>query len=204
MAITPEDRKNFEHLGEAHVRYRVATDGFNSPFRTTAMDWLVELDEAKRSRDEALQVEQTQLAKSTSRAAWYAVYAALGALVVSLLGTAYAIYSQHESGVAAKAEVARHKMIREGIGMCIASGNDLLRNLGKNQIPVDVNKINQWISDTEKFLRANLDNSFVRRFNDLSDAPMAMGSTMDPEHFNAYEKVNLKVKRLEEFSHELP
>ena len=93
MAITPVDRKRFEEMGEAYLRLIMTTSGgFDSPSGDAAREWLAEREEAARERTEALQAEQTRLAQSTLRAAWIAIYAALGAIAVTILAWIFPLH----------------------------------------------------------------------------------------------------------------
>src|SRR5580700_10880239 len=91
MAIPPEERKYFDGLGEAQVRLQFGAIGFSYPRQNYAREWLAEIDEDRHTRNEALQTEQTQVNKSTLKAAWIAAYAAIGAVVVTVLGTVVTI-----------------------------------------------------------------------------------------------------------------
>jgi hypothetical protein len=215
-AIAPHERKQFEEMGVEAVRqfcsgniWPNSQDGSTHPTKVSALIWLAEIDESERKRNEALQTEQTRLAKSASRAAWYAVYAALGALVVSLLGTAYAVYSQHEMGVAAKAEVARYAMIRNGIAKYIKTGRAIEDSFANTQRPIGevIADRDEWVSDVERFFRDNSMESYISRFHDDSGihpmAPMNMQNPNDP-HVIGFVHIHAELVRLEEFSHELP
>jgi hypothetical protein len=59
-------------------------------------------------------------------------------------------------------------------------------------------------SITENFLRTNLDESYVNRFNDVSGLGSVTGVGTDAPHNVHYNNIYLKITRLEEFSHELP
>jgi hypothetical protein len=88
--IPDSDRKHLDEMGEAYVRQVTkAGDGFPSPFRNSAIAWLAELDEKQRERDEAHQAEQMRIGRSTLKAAWIAVGAGIGAIVVTILSWLY-------------------------------------------------------------------------------------------------------------------
>jgi|ERR1700693_2081411 hypothetical protein len=91
MAIPPEERKHFEGLGEAQVRLQFGAIGFSYPRQNYARIWLAEIDEDRLAHNEALQTKQMRLAQSASRAAWIAAYAAIGAVIVTVLGTVVTI-----------------------------------------------------------------------------------------------------------------
>jgi hypothetical protein len=202
--IPPKHRKSLEDMGEAYVRQAsnggVTPDSFEgSPdqFKTAAVVWLAEIDDAARKRTEALQAEQRRLSKSTLKAAWIAVVAAALGIIV----TAGLWYAQY---VTPKAEVAHNKMIRESIGQYIGTGRALMDKFGRNEMPMPIADEVGWISITENFLRTNLDESYVNRFNDVSGLGSVTGVGTDAPHSVHYNNIYLKITRLEEFSHELP
>jgi len=93
MAIPPEERKRLEDIGEAQVRLQFNTNAFGtSALQIYAGMWLAEFDEEARRRTEALQAKRTQLAENTLRVAWFAVYAALGAIVVGILAWIFPLH----------------------------------------------------------------------------------------------------------------
>jgi hypothetical protein len=92
MAISPEDRKRLEELGEARVRLIIASGRFEPPFGDSEREWLAEHDEAAGKRTEALQAEQTRVNKSTLKAAWIAAYAAIGAIAVTILAWIFPLH----------------------------------------------------------------------------------------------------------------
>jgi hypothetical protein len=92
VAIPSEERERLEEMGEARVRLVFNTNGFGSSNRIYAGKWLAELDEVQRARNEALQVEQTRVNKSTLKAAWIAAYAAIGANVVTILAWIFPLH----------------------------------------------------------------------------------------------------------------
>jgi hypothetical protein len=58
MAISSEDRKYFEEMGELYVRRAMQmTDRFPFPFENSALEWLAERDEAQRPMREARQAK---------------------------------------------------------------------------------------------------------------------------------------------------
>jgi hypothetical protein len=91
-ALTPQERKQFEDVGEAFVRqacngnfYPNGHDGSPHPMKVAALIWLAEIDEEARKRTEALQASEMALARSTLKAAWIAAGAAIIAIVVGIL-----------------------------------------------------------------------------------------------------------------------
>jgi hypothetical protein len=197
MPLTPDDRKNREHQGETHVRFRFAANGLNTPERDLDREWLAEIDEVERKRTEALQTEQTRFNKSTRLAAWIAAWAAIVGIIVTA-GVSYAQYQM------AKAEVARHTMIKEGIGHYIGEGRALMNRLSNNEMPLPTLDEVGWIGRTEDFLRTNLGDSYVNRFNDISGLLSVNVSGTDAPHNTYFNDIYRKIIRLEEFSHELP
>jgi CHASE3 domain sensor protein len=101
--MTPGEKERLLEMGEAKVRLIVTSGGFGSPLQASAVEWLAELDEAERSRHEALQFQQTGLAQSAAKAAWIAAYAAIGAVVVTVIGAIVTIlawvYPRHQGKV---------------------------------------------------------------------------------------------------------
>jgi hypothetical protein len=75
MAISPEDRKYFEEIGELYVRRAMQmTDRFPFPFEHSAREWLAELDETQRPMREARQTKLTRQSESKIRAAWITAF----------------------------------------------------------------------------------------------------------------------------------
>jgi hypothetical protein len=81
MAISPEQRKQFEELGETQVRLIIASGKYHPPFGDAAREWLAE----QRANNEAFQAEQTRLAESTLKAAWIAAIAAIVGIIVTVV-----------------------------------------------------------------------------------------------------------------------
>src|ERR1700722_14030085 len=86
MPISKEDRQRLEQMGEALVRLKARPPGFNHPLQTSALEWLGELDEAERTRNEASQASQIRTALSANRAAWIAAKAAIVAAAIAIIG----------------------------------------------------------------------------------------------------------------------
>jgi hypothetical protein len=167
MPLTPDDRKNREHQGEAHVRFRFAASGRNSPERDLDREWLAEIDEEARRRAEAHQAEQTRVGKSTLRAAWIVA----GAAIVSILVTIGLWYAQYRM---AEAEAAHQAVIRGGLQTLYEQGTDFM----KERLPlinsVDLDKINKFAKDgdhfggtAEKWVRENMGKTCADRLLEL-------------------------------------
>jgi hypothetical protein len=86
MAISSEDRKYFEEMGELYVRRAMQmTDRFPFPFENSALEWLAERDEAQRPMREARQAKVAEQSESKIRAAWITALMAIGAIAVTIL-----------------------------------------------------------------------------------------------------------------------
>ena len=86
MAISSEDRKRFEEMGELYVRRAMQmTDRFPFPFENSAGEWLAERDEAQRPMREARQAKVAEQSERTRRAAWITALVAIGAIAVTIL-----------------------------------------------------------------------------------------------------------------------
>src|SRR5580704_16470478 len=86
MAISSEDRKYFEEMGELYVRRAMQmADRFPFPFETSAWEWLAERDEAQRPMREARQAKVAEQSERTRRAAWITALVAIGAIAVTIL-----------------------------------------------------------------------------------------------------------------------
>jgi hypothetical protein len=202
--VSLEDRARLQKLGEAYVR-QLCSGGVHPPtwvgtpdsFKAAAVAWLAELDEEARKRNEAFQAEQTRLGKSTLRVAWIASgLAALGIIVTGGLW-----YAQDQKS---KVEVAHNRMIKEGIGLYIGNGRAILDRFGRNEMPMPIMDEVGWVGRTEDFLRTNLGESYVNRFNDVSGLGSVTGNGTDVAHNAYFNNIYGKITRLEEFSHELP
>jgi len=77
----------FEKLGEPEVRRRHTSGEYDhSPaFKQAASQWLLPKEEAERSRRDASQVEQIEIARSAKNAAWAAAIAAIVAAIVAII-----------------------------------------------------------------------------------------------------------------------
>jgi hypothetical protein len=133
--IPSHERKQFEELGEAYVRqaysgglWPSSSSGYPHPTTVNALAWLAEIGEEGRKRTDAIQTEQTRLNKSTLRAAWIAAGAAIVGILV-MVGLSYAQYR------IAKAEVAHNRMIEDGIGRYIKSGDAIMNGFAQNKWP---------------------------------------------------------------------
>jgi hypothetical protein len=86
MAISSDDRKYFEEMGELYVRRAMQmTDRFPFPFENSAREWLAELDETQRPIREARQTKLTRQSERKIRAAWITALVAIGAIAVTIL-----------------------------------------------------------------------------------------------------------------------
>jgi hypothetical protein len=93
MAISSEDRKHFEEMGELYVRRAMQmTDRFPFPLENSAREWLAELEETQRPMREARQAKVAEQSERTVRAAWIAVLAAILALIVSILACTFPLH----------------------------------------------------------------------------------------------------------------
>jgi uncharacterized protein (DUF1697 family) len=80
-------KQNLERLGAAKVRILLQTGNLVQHLVAPATQWLAELDEAERSRNEASQASQIRTALSAKKAAWIAAIAAIIAAVVAIIST---------------------------------------------------------------------------------------------------------------------
>jgi hypothetical protein len=93
MAISSEDRKHFEEMGELYVRRATQmTDRFPFPFENSAREWLAERDEAQRPIREARQAKAAEQSERTLRAAWITALATILALIVSILAWTFPLH----------------------------------------------------------------------------------------------------------------
>jgi hypothetical protein len=93
MAISSEDRKYFEEMGELYVRRAMRlNDRF--PFReNSAREWLAELDETQRKIREARHAKEVaEQSERTVRAAWITAFAVILALIVSILAWRFPLH----------------------------------------------------------------------------------------------------------------
>ena len=94
MAISPEDRKYFEEMGELYVRRAMRlNDRFPFPFGNSAREWLAELDETQRLMRETRQAKvAAEQSERTVRAAWITAFAVILALIVSILAWIFPLH----------------------------------------------------------------------------------------------------------------
>jgi hypothetical protein len=94
MAISSEDRKHFEEMGELYVRraMQLNDDRFPFPFENSAREWLAERDEAQRPIREARQTKAAKQSEMTLRAAWITAFAVILALIVSILAWTFPLH----------------------------------------------------------------------------------------------------------------
>jgi hypothetical protein len=86
MAISSEDRKHFEEMGELYVRRAMQmTDRFPFPFENSAREWLAERDEAQRPMREARKAKAAEQSERTLRAAWISAGAGIVTILVGIL-----------------------------------------------------------------------------------------------------------------------
>ena len=76
MPISEEDRARLEGMGESKVRTAVNGTGLATNLHVAALEWLSELDDTGRGRNEAAQVEQASAASRAADAAERAASAA--------------------------------------------------------------------------------------------------------------------------------
>jgi hypothetical protein len=125
-------------------------------------------------------------------------------IVFGSIAVGATFYSQYQTMIAAKAETARRAMIREGTGKFIAAGDSLMDELTKNQYPLPVAEEKDWAKTVEGFIRVNLSESYVVRFNDIIGITFPKLADVDFKHFVDWGNVYMRVVRLQEFSRELP
>jgi hypothetical protein len=90
--LSDECRARFEQMGEWEVRMLIATTHEFGDDTALAHRWLEEKDQEARLRNEALQAEQRQIARTTKNVAIAAaVLAGLG-LVISALAWLYPLH----------------------------------------------------------------------------------------------------------------
>jgi hypothetical protein len=121
--------------------------------------------------------------------------------VISVAGT---FYSQYQIVASAKAEAARHAMIRDGLGRCIGSGRVIMTEFGTNKTPIPIQEYSQWVGNVLAFLHLTLGDSYVERFNDVGGPWTFKANGADDQHNSYYGDAYLRLTKLEEFSHELP
>jgi hypothetical protein len=94
MAISPEDRKYLEEMGELYVRQAMRMiDTVPFPFGNSAREWLAELDETQRQIREARHAkEAAEQSERTVRAAWITAFAVILALLVSILAWTFPLH----------------------------------------------------------------------------------------------------------------
>ena len=86
VAISSEDGKYFEEMGELYVRRAMQmTDRFPFRFENSAREWLAELDETQRPMREARQTKLARQSESKIRAAWITALVAIGAIAATIL-----------------------------------------------------------------------------------------------------------------------
>jgi hypothetical protein len=200
MPLTPADRKNREHQGEAHVRFRFAASGLNSPERTLDQEWLAEIDEAQRARDDARRAHDEALQAKVARQSTSILWAAWLAVAVGIVAAALTWYTLHLQNV----EAAHNSMIKDGLARYIAVGSAIKEDFAGNQVPMPILDKVSWEGNVDDFLRANLCEFYVARFHDNSGLAPISANHADPEHNDQYAIMFHEIARLEEFSHETP
>jgi hypothetical protein len=139
--------------------------------------------------------------KDNPRAGFILVAASVALIV---LGNGASFYTQYQNVLAANAEMARHIMIREGIGRCIASGRVIMSEFGANKMPIPIPEQQVWVGTVDNFLHVTLGDSYVARFNNVGGPWAFTINGSDKQHNDYYADMYLRLTRLEEFSHELP
>ena len=87
---------------------------------------------------------------------------------------------------------------REKITSFVAEGHKLISRLGEEKLPTE--EINTWVTNVENYLKVNLDESFVSRFNDFSGMVFYGDGSEKSQHKNA---IDGRVRRLNQFLTEL-
>jgi hypothetical protein len=83
MAIDPEILRQFEEMGPATVRVRLAK--FQGGVYKQAIDWLAQKDLEERSRNDRESASDRATALSAKRAAWIAAIAAIIAAMAAIM-----------------------------------------------------------------------------------------------------------------------
>ena len=85
--------ESLKRMGAARVRYYIATESLTQPLKKHAIDWLAQLDDAERERNEASKASQALTALSAKKAAWIAAIAAIVASVLTIISVIIAVLS---------------------------------------------------------------------------------------------------------------
>jgi hypothetical protein len=85
MAESETPFESLKRMGASPVRYYIATESLTQPLKKHAIDWLAQLDDAERERNEASQASQIRTALSAKTAAWIAAIAAIIASVLTII-----------------------------------------------------------------------------------------------------------------------
>jgi hypothetical protein len=93
MTTNDDMRADFARIGAAQVRLDLANSRYNEHRKAIAIEWLAPIDAADSRRDEALQADKIQIARSAKDANWVSAKAALGATVIALIALAVSIFA---------------------------------------------------------------------------------------------------------------
>jgi hypothetical protein len=85
--------QSLERMGVTRVRYHLASGNFTQPLMKYAIDWLAQIDDTERARNEASQASQMRTALSAKKAAWIAAIAAIIASALTIISIVIAYLS---------------------------------------------------------------------------------------------------------------
>ena len=93
------------------------------------------------------------------------------------------------------------KKVRIALAAFLTEGQTLMQRCTNGETPIPTNDANAWAARAEAYMRENLDESFVARFRDASDAPPTMVSApnMTAEHQNLWAGIRNRTFRLQQF-----
>jgi hypothetical protein len=97
----------------------------------------------------------------------------------------------------------RKREIRIALANFMEEGQQLNRRCGEELLPAPEGDANTWAQRVEDFLSENLDASYVARFRDGSNLPMAATSIASIPHRNLWGGLRVRLARLQEFIREL-
>jgi len=121
---------------------------------------------------------------------------ALGAFAVVAL-----LLVQRRESAQRTADEARHKAIREQLGVFIVEGQELVHRCTQEHWPVPDKDANSWTSKIEAFLAEKLGPSYVAGFRNDAGLPLTASSGIEsPAHRKLWAAIHSRVARLEQFS----
>jgi hypothetical protein len=104
-----------------------------------------------------------------------------------------------KAGERTPVEKEKRLRIRESLGEFLIEGHQILNLCHQENSPAPSAQVNSWDERVKSFLSENLDKSYIARFHDWSDLPIAATTIVSSEHRDLWSGMRVRLARLQQF-----